>query len=110
MNPSIILSSQDQFKSLFENQTEALVLYFTTTTCNVCKSVFPKLEELMQGYTNPTIKIDAEMFPDIAGQHLIFTVPTILIFFEGKEVLRESRFIDFAKIDRMLDILKTEPQ
>ena len=106
MNPTTILSSQEQFDTLFANQNEAIVLYFTTTTCNVCKSIFPKLEALMQDYTNTTIKIDAEQFPDIAGQHLIFTVPTILVFFEGKEVLRESRFIDLAKIERILDLLK----
>ena len=106
MNPTTILTSQEQFDALFANQNKAIVLYFTTTSCNVCKSIFPKLEALMQDYTNPTIKIDAEQFPDIAGQHLIFTVPTILVFFEGKEVLRESRFIDFAKIERMLDLLK----
>ncbi len=106
MNPTIILSSQEQFDTLLTNQSEALVLYFTTTSCNVCKSIFPKLEALMQNYTNPTLKIDAEAFPDIAGQHLIFTVPTILVFYEGKEVLRESRFIDFTKIERILDLLK----
>lgn len=60
----------------------------------------------MQNYPNQIIKIDAEKFADIAGQHLIFTVPSILIFFEGKEVLRESRFIDFAKLDRMLNLLQ----
>ena len=106
MHPTILLESTEQFNLLLENQNEAIVLYFTTATCNVCKSVFPKLEELMQNYPNLTIKIDAEKFPDIAGQQLIFTVPSILIHFEGKEVLRESRFIDFAKIDRMLDLLQ----
>jgi len=38
------------------------------------------------------------------GQHLVFTVPTILVFSQGREILRESRFIDFEKIKRLFDI------
>lgn len=82
-----------------------VVLYFTTPTCNVCKSIFPRLEELMQAYPQKLYKIDAEQFPELAGQSRVFTVPTILVFAEGKEVLRESRFIDFQRIQRLLDLI-----
>ena len=81
------------------------ILYFTTPTCNVCKSVLPQLESLMENYTFPIMKIDATRLENFAGQHLVFSVPTILIMHEGKEVLRESRFIDFSKIDRILKLL-----
>jgi thiol-disulfide isomerase/thioredoxin len=82
------------------------ILYFTTPSCNVCKSVFPQLETLMEAYPFPIFKINAESLETLAGQHLVFTVPTILVMHEGKEVLRESRFIDFSKIERILNLLK----
>ena len=82
------------------------ILYFTTSSCNVCKSIFPQLESLMENYDFPVLKIDASKLETLAGQHLVFTVPTILVMHEGKEVLRESRFIDFSKIERILDLLK----
>jgi hypothetical protein len=38
------------------------------------------------------------------GQQLVFTVPTILVFSYEKEILRESRFIDFSKLSRLFDL------
>ncbi len=98
-------TSINEILKAIQPEQESVVLYFTTSTCNVCKSIFPRLEELMQGYPQKLYKIDAEQFPELAGQNRVFTVPTILIFAEGKEVLRESRFVDFAKIQRMLDLV-----
>ncbi len=37
--------------------------------------------------------IDAEEIPEIAGHFQIFTVPVLLLFVEGKEVLREARIV-----------------
>jgi hypothetical protein len=33
----------------------------------------------------------------------VFTVPTVIVFADGKEILRESRFIDFKRIERLFD-------
>lgn len=52
----------------------------------------------------PHYQVYLEEIPLFQGQHLVFTVPTILVFSEGKEILRESRFIDFNKIQRLFDI------
>lgn len=101
---------------LIENEAQVLelsalnpihILYFTTPTCNVCKSIFPQLESLIEDYPFPILKIDASNLENFAGQHIVFSVPTILIIHEGKEVLRESRFIDFSKIERILNLLNT---
>jgi len=82
-----------------------LVLYFETPDCGVCHAIFPKLMKILNEYEIEVMKIDAVENPEIAGQHLVFTVPTILVLAEGKEMLRESRYIDFAKITRILDAL-----
>lgn len=37
------------------------------------------------------------------GKHVIFSVPTVLVFSQGKELLRESRFIDTHKVNRLID-------
>ncbi len=100
-----IIENENQVTEL-ENSHPTYVLYFTTPTCNVCKSIFPQLESLMENYAFPLLKVDASHLENLAGQHLVFTVPTILVMHEGKEVLRESRFIDFSKIERMLNLLK----
>lgn len=105
MNPTIYPLSQSDVLKAIQPEQEPVVLYFTTTTCNVCKSIFPRLEALMQAYPQKLYRIDAEQFPELAGQNRVFTVPTILVMADGKEVLRESRFIDFQKIQRLLDLM-----
>lgn len=85
------------------NSIIPLILYFSSETCNVCHSVLPKLIDTIEAFPVSFVKVKADTQPEICGQLLVFTVPTILIFYEGKEILRESRFIDFNKIKKMLD-------
>jgi hypothetical protein len=41
-----------------------------------------------------------------SAQRLVFTIPTVLILFQGREVARESRFINFEQLERTLSLLK----
>lgn len=78
------------------------VIHAKTKQCNVCISVGSQLETLGEKYPSvPFAQIYLEDLPVFQGQHLIFTVPTVVIFSKGKEILRESRFIDFKRIERL---------
>lgn len=105
MNSTIYPISQTEVLKAIQPEQESVVLYFTTPSCGVCHAIFPRLEALLSAYPQKLYKIDAQQFPELAGQHRVFTVPTILVFSDGKEVLRESRFIDFQKIQRVLDLM-----
>ncbi len=67
--------------------------------------MFPKALEIANQYNLSVIKIDINEVKQVAGQNLVFTVPTILLIKEGKEILRESRFIDFQNLERVLGIV-----
>jgi len=88
----------------FTNQ-DKYILYFSSEKCSVCTSILPELERITEKLPIQVGKIDVNMNLKIAGQYLIFVTPTIIIFNEHKEVLRESRFIDFNKIERMIGLL-----
>lgn len=62
------------------------------------------LLEIVKDFPVDVFQIDSDQNKEIIGQYLVFAVPTILIFHESKEVLRESRFIDFQRIKRLLEI------
>ena len=84
------------------SQEKALLLYFTTTDCNVCKSLKPKLLQMVETqFPNFTfLEIDSAKNQEISAKLSIFSVPTILIFFQGAEHYRKSRYIntkEFAK-------------
>jgi thioredoxin 1 len=82
----------DGFKNFVE-KNEAVLAYFSTTDCNVCKVLKPKVEALFESEF-PKIKlcyVETNFLPEVAAQNRIFTVPTIVIYFEEKEFIRKSR-------------------
>ena len=84
---------------------DLIILIAKTKTCAVCKPLTEKLIDFMENYkTIPIYQVYLEDVLIFQGQHLVFTVPTILVFSNGQEILRESRFIDFSKIERLFDI------
>lgn len=104
MSQTILVSNADELSAL-QAKHPIHVLYFTTPTCNVCKSIFPKLEQAVAPYPFPIFKMDASSLESVAGQYLVFGVPTIIMMVDGKEALRENRYVEFSKIERMLSIV-----
>ncbi|MDK9711075.1 thioredoxin family protein [Acidaminobacter sp.] len=103
-NTMIPIESKDQLIQIMDAE-EVLVVYFSSADCSVCHSVSPKIEALLEEVPVKIVKVEASKFVDIAGQHLVFAMPTVLVFQNGKEILRESRFIDFQKIERLMSLL-----
>lgn len=106
MNHILTLS---EFKETL-NQKPVYVAYFSTPQCNVCKVLRPKVEELAAQYENiGFIYINTEDMPEIAGQFTVFSVPTVVIFAEGREYKRLSRSFSLDEIqdyfERLLSLL-----
>lgn len=81
-----------------------LLLYFSSKSCSVCKVLKPKVNEfLAEDYPEMEIRyVDIEKSPLLAGQYRVFTIPTILIFFDAKEQSRFSRNISLRQLDEVL--------
>ena len=93
------INSYDHFQELKEKET-ALLGYFSTDACNVCKVLKPKVEELIDAEF-PKIKlayIKSDQLLEVAAQNRVFTAPTILIFFDGREYIRKSRNIGINEL------------
>lgn len=97
------IKTYEEFQNLISQ--DLVILIAKTKTCAVCTPLTDKLNEFMKGYpTIPSYQIFLEDIQIFSGQHLVFTVPTILVFSNNQEILRESRFIDFNKIERLFNI------
>ena len=83
-------------------EEKLVILYFSSQDCNVCHAVFPRLMNLVNDQPMKVVKINIDEHVEIAGQLLVFTVPTILVMYDGREILREGRFIDLQKVERTL--------
>jgi len=84
---------------------QALLIYFSTESCSVCKILKPKVSELLQEQfpRMSSVYVDTDKSPVISGQHRIFTIPSVLIFFQGKEHFRFSRNIALHQLESAIE-------
>ena len=76
-------------------------------TCSACKIILDMLERNILNIDQIDIySVFVDDLDELRGEFLIFSVPTILIFSNGKELLRESRYIDYGKVARLIDLYK----
>jgi thioredoxin-like negative regulator of GroEL len=87
------------------NTNDAVMLYFSAPTCNVCHALKPKLTEaILNDFPTFVIEsIDISETPEIASHFTVFTIPTVLIFFQGREFLRKSRHMSVGEVVDAID-------
>ena len=98
------IKSFEEFLKLKENEP-ALLAYFSTEACNVCKVLKPKVAELIKTEF-PKIKlayIKSDKLPETAAQNQVFAAPTILVFIDGREYIRKSRNIGISELHREIE-------
>jgi len=79
------------FNEIINSEKPTLVDFFATW-CGPCQMLSPILEEVSieVGDTAKVLKVDVEENMDFARQYNVRSVPTLIIFKEGKEVWRKS--------------------
>ncbi|TDL31917.1 thioredoxin [Jeotgalibacillus sp. S-D1] len=79
-------------------------LYISKTNCSVCHALLPKIQQMMIRF--PEIEfghVNADEIEAIAGHFSIFTVPVLLLFGDGKELVREARFVHVDELEDKLE-------
>jgi thiol-disulfide isomerase/thioredoxin len=74
-------------------ESDAVLAYFSTEICSVCKVLKPKVIEVISE-SFPQVKmvyIESDKLPELAAQNRVFAAPTVVIFFAGRETIRKSR-------------------
>ncbi len=98
------INTLEEFHNIIQNNLGVLI-YFSHEKCNVCKVLKPKILNMLTEHF-PKIKMyysDTELFPEIAAQNSIFTVPTIIIYLDNKEFIRKSRNIGMDELRKELE-------
>ena len=69
----------EDFNNLVKEK-QAVVAFFSTTECQVCKVLKPKIEELFKGQFPKfeLVYVETNAMPEVAAQNRIFAVPTII--------------------------------
>jgi thiol-disulfide isomerase/thioredoxin len=87
---------------------EMVLLYISRPNCSVCHALLPQVEEVLKEYPGiVSVQADAAEIPELAGEYSIFTVPVLLVFIEGKEMMRKARFVPIDDLNQRLSRLMT---
>ncbi|HYQ56686.1 MAG TPA: thioredoxin family protein [Draconibacterium sp.] len=95
------IRSFDEFLTLKEEQA-AMLAYFSTDTCSVCKVLKPKVEDMVTAAfpKMQLVYVKSDVLPEVAAQNRVFAAPTILVFFDGRETIRKSRAIGIGELQQ----------
>jgi len=80
----------------------AVMLYFSAPSCNVCHALKPKLLDAIESNFEEfkIISIDVSQEQEIAAHYSVFSIPTVLVFLDGREFLRKSRHMSVDEVVR----------
>ena len=82
-----------------------VVVDFFATWCGPCKMLSPMLDSVREQYEGMVrfVKVDIDLYPDLAEKYEIQSVPTLLFFNGGDLVRRESGFMSASEIAEIIE-------
>jgi len=101
-------NKKETFGEIINGDTPVLV-DFTAEWCGPCKMMKPVLEELHQrkGEQLRIIKIDIDKSPAAANAFNVQSVPTLMLFQNGKQLWRQSGVMQAGSLEKIIDQLIT---
>ncbi len=94
------------FADLIASKTPTIIDFFATW-CGPCRMVGPILEDLKSdlGEDIRIYKIDVDQNPSLASQYNVRSVPTLMIFKNGKLQWRESGVRSKAELKKVIQTM-----
>ena len=97
----IFLEKETDFFELIKN--DLVLVDFYATWCGPCKMFGPVFEDASKENDFNFIKIDVDKYSDVAREYGVMSIPTIILFENGKEV---KRFTGFMNKEEFVKFLK----
>ncbi|WP_254564290.1 thioredoxin [Oscillatoria sp. HE19RPO] len=104
------MTVKKQFASFEEMLTDSelpVLVDFYAAWCGPCQMMGPVLDEVNTRLKNriQVVKIDTEKYSDLATEHRIYALPTLVLFKNGKPVQRFEGFLSAEQLIPKLESL-----
>jgi thioredoxin 1 len=99
----IRISSSEQYKTDVLENTGFVLVDFWAEWCGPCKAMLPILDSLANQYGEFFViaKVNADELPELLAEYNVTSIPTMILFNNGKVVTR----VTGAKSRSALDLL-----
>lgn len=89
------LENKEQFNELIKDK---VLVDFYAEWCGPCKMLAPNLEKLDYNI----LKVDVDKFQDLAISYGVMSVPTLILFKNGKEINKSIGYLDIDELKEMV--------
>lgn len=98
----------ESFHELISSSDTPVLVDFFAEWCGPCKTMSPILKQVkdLQGDKVRVIKVDVDKNNALAMQYSIQSVPTLMIFKNGKQVWRQSGVINAGELNKIVEMFK----
>ncbi|MCK9447883.1 MAG: thioredoxin family protein [Bacteroidales bacterium] len=84
--------------------SDALMVYFFSDHCAPCISLRPKIQALLRDdfLSIELLFIDSEALPELSAYYQVFSLPTFILYFQGKEFQRWSKYVSIGQLSQAI--------
>ena len=99
-----IINNTQEFDDLIK-QNRYVLVDFWATWCAPCRMVAPVIEKISEQYSGKVIvaKVDVDEQQELAIRYGIQTIPTIILFKEGRVTSKEIGVKPMSSFAKMID-------
>lgn len=102
---AVIHATTDSFEQEVLQAKGAVLVDFWATWCGPCQMVGPIVEQLAEEQSEVKIvKVNVDQAQEIAGRYGVLSIPTFVLFKDGKEVRREVGALPKAALRKLIEV------